>query len=263
MHMPNLGQLLFEGAVYDALKSIFLAAIMTGAAQLILRFVFNRVKARREILALWLGGLVLFGASVYAIGNRSQTPYFEGSIPQLLIGPAQGSDRDEVAVIALSILNTGTMQSIVKGWQVTAEIDGNTYNGMFVQMPENFTFRNIPRTTLAQPTSITFHSEDNIAEKALKPIEVGGMTTGILFVEFSNIDQTMFRGSVTITVSYQDVLSRSYSVTARTTGQIGQVSALAGLHTEIACPMPTELTGTLPKASPLATPIPVPMQLQH
>lgn len=125
-----------------------------------------------------------------------------------------------------------------------------------LQMPPSFTFGNIPHTTLAQPTSITFHSEDNIAAKALRPIE-GGLATGILFVEFSNVDQTVFRGSVKITVSYQDVLSRQYSATAKTTGQIGQVAALTGLHTEMACPIPTGVTGSIPK-TPLATPIPVP-----
>ncbi|HTV37195.1 MAG TPA: hypothetical protein VMF12_12260 [Xanthobacteraceae bacterium] len=245
------------GAAYDVFRYLVGPLIVSLLGTAVLRYSFHKLKEKRELLTFFGGTFLVCAVLFFFLGSRVQAPDLEGSIPQLLIGPVKGSDRDVVAVVAVSILNTGTMQSIVKSWQVKADIDGNTYPGMFVQMPENFTFDNIPRTTLAQPTSITFHSEDNMAEKALKPIEVGAMTNGILFVEFSNVDPAMFRGVVTITVSYQDALSHQYSVSAKSTGQIQQVSALAGLHSELACPMPTELTGSIPK-TPLATPMPVP-----
>jgi hypothetical protein len=261
MHMPDLGRVMLEGAIWDAVKALLGAVFMTAALQLIMTRALHVVRAKREIISLWIGGIVLFSAAIYFLGNRSQAPNFEGSIPQALIGPVPGSERDEVALITVDILNNGTMQSIVKNWRVQAEINGNVYDAMFVQMPVNFTFGNIPHTTLAQPTAITFHSEDNLAEKALKPIEIGGIATGNLFVEFSNVDQSLFRGKVTLKVSYEDALSRSYLVLVTTNGQIGQVSAIAGIHSELACPMPPgTITGSVPKPlPPLATPVPLPM----
>lgn len=262
MHMPNFGQVMLEGVIWDVIKTLLGATIMTAAVQLIMMRALHVIKARREIISLWVGGIVLFSAAIYFLGSRSQVPDLQGEISQALIGPLPGSNRDVVAVITMNISNIGTMQSIVKGWKVQADANGSTYDATFIQMPSAFTFNNIPRTTLAQPTAITFHSEDNITEKALKPIEVGGLTPGILFVEFPNVDQTIFRGNVTLRVSYQDVLSQPYAVAAKTNGQIGQVAAVAGIHSELACPVPEDLTGALPKAPPLITPVPAQPQPQ-
>lgn len=257
MHMPNFGQVMLEGVIWDILKTLFWAAVMTAAIQLILARALHVIKAKREIISLWIGGVVLFSALIYSLGMRAQQPYLDGKIVQGMSGPVPGSERDSIAVIALNITNTGSMQSIVQGWKVQAIVGNNTYDAVFIQMPPSFTFNNIPRTSLNQPTAITFHAQDNIVERALTPIAVGALLPGILFVEFSNVDQSVFRGSVIYKVTYQDVLGRSYSAQATSNGQIGPISVPAGIHSELACPAPQTVTGSLPKLTPpLSTPVP-------
>jgi hypothetical protein len=255
MHVPNFIQVLLEGTIYDLFKSLFWAALMTGAVQLIFQRAFHLINERREIIALWIGGVVLFSALIYSLGARPQQPMFEAAIQQAFTGPLPGNARDTIAVVNLNIINAGTMQSIVKSWRVRATAGGSSYEGTFVQMPPTFTFNNIPKTVLNQPTSITFHSEDNIVEKATKPIEIGSMLAGILFIEFSNVDQSVFRGPLAFDVMFQDVLSREYIVSLKGNGQIGAVANMPGTHTEMACPVPP---GGLPKmeTNPLAVPTP-------
>ncbi len=257
MHMPNFMQVLLEGTLYDLFKILLGAALMTSAVQLIFQRALHLVKERREIIALWIGGIVLFSALIYSLGTRPQQPFFEGAIQQAFSGSLPGSERDTITIIGLNIINSGTMQSIVKNWKVRATAGGSIYDAALVQMPPTFTFNNIPKTVVNQPTSITFHSTDNIIEKATKPIEIGSMLAGILFVEFQNIDQSVFRGAVSYDVVFQDVLSREYTVSLKGTGQIGAVTNMPGTQTEMACPVPP---GGLPKieTNPLATPIPSP-----
>jgi hypothetical protein len=252
-----LADSLAGGIAYDLFKYLVGPLIVSLLATAVLRTAFHKLKQWRELFVFWGGTFLLCMILFFFMGSRPQQPNFEGGIQQAFSGGLPGSDRDTIAVIALNIINTGNMQSIVKNWKIQATANGNTYEGVFVQMPPSFTFNNIPRTTVNQPNSITFHSEDNIIERALKPIEVGAMLTGILFVEFENVDQSVFRSGVTFDVSYEDVLSRSYAVSIKGNGQFGQVGSIAGLHTEMACPIPP---GGLLKiqTNPLATPVPAP-----
>jgi hypothetical protein len=247
------GGVFYDLVKYYVLGPLIMALLGTG----ILRYAFHKLNERREQIVFLTGSFLVCIVLFLLVGTRAQQPNFIGGIQQAFSGALPGSDRDTIAVIALNIINTGNMQSIVKNWKVQATADGSTYDAAFVQMPPTFTFNNIPKITVNQPDSITFHAEDNIVEKSLKPIEVGAMLTGILFVEFPNVDQSVFRGGVAFDVSYEDVLSKSYLVSIKGNGQIGQVSSIAGLHTEMACPIPP---GGLPKiqTNPLATPLPSP-----
>jgi hypothetical protein len=250
---------LIGGVAYDLFRYLVGPLIVTLLGTAILKYSFDKLKEKRQVLTFSVGSFLVCVVLFFFLGARAQQPDLHGEIPQVLVGPVPGTDRDTVAVVAINIINSGTMQSIVKSWKVTAQSGDNIYNGVFVQMPASFTFGNIPKTVMTQPTSITFHSEDNFAQKGIKPIEPGGEATGILFVEFPNVDQNIFRGALSFTVSYEDALSRPYSVSAKSNGQIGQVSAVSGHHTEMACPIPTDITSAIPKTPlpPRATPIPV------
>jgi hypothetical protein len=87
-------------------------------------------------------------------------------------------------------------------------------------MPKTFTFNEIPNVNKYQPESITYHSEDNIIEKGLTPIQVGGLLPGILFVGFQNIDPSLFKGGADFIVTYEDVLSKPYSMSIRSSASI-------------------------------------------
>ena len=205
---------LVGGVTYELLRSVAGSLAMALVGTALIRYCFDKLREKRQALTFLVGSFCLFLAFFFMVGTPRQQADFSGQIQQILTGPLPGSTRDTVAVVALNIVNSGPTQSIVKNITVQAIADGNTYDAMFIRMPQAFTFKDIPRTTLAQPTAITFHSEDNLTEKVTKPVEVGGEVTGLLFVEFSNVDQSIFHGSVTFIVSYQDAFSHQYSVSS-------------------------------------------------
>lgn len=235
----DITQIILDGLTFEGLKRFVLAAIMTGAGQVILTYVFKKLKSRREIIAFWGGSLVLFLTLIAVVGNQAQRPNLVASIQQGLSGSGQG-DREIITVLALNIINTGTMQSIIKNWRVHAEVGGLKYDAAFAQMPPTFTFKDIPRVTLNQPTSITYSNQDNLIEKSLTPIQVGALMPGILFVVFQNVDRSVFNGQIVYTVTFEDVLSRVYTASVRSTGQIAQVGLVPGLKNEMSCPIPPE-----------------------
>lgn len=236
-----------EGVVYDALKHFVGAAVMTLAAQYVLKHAFNKLKKRQEVIAFCGGSMVLLFLLFTVLGSRPEPvrPKLIGSLQQAvsgLLSPA--SERDTVFILSANIINTGTMQTIVKNWKVSASAGGNTYDAVFMQMPPSFTFNKIPQVVANQPDSITFKKADDIVEKALTPIQVGALLPGIIFVVFQNVDQSIFKSGVTLTVTFEDVLSTQYSMTIQTSGRTGVVALMPGLKTEYSCPVPP---GGMPK----------------
>ena len=145
-----------------------------------------------------------------------------------MVGPST-VDRETIVVLALNVINTGTMQTIVKKWKVEAKASGQVYQAVFGQMPPTFTFKNIPRVSQNQPETMTFYSLDQIVKNSLQPIQVGALLPGIIFVVFQNVDQSVFRGAVEYTVSFEDVLSTPYSASIQGTGRIDIVGLVPGL----------------------------------
>jgi hypothetical protein len=178
MHFPNVLQVALEGVVYDTLKHLLEAVIVTAAAQYVLKYAFNRLKKRQELLAFCGGCMIIFFLLFLAIDQRpSQRPNLVAGIQQVLVGPSP-ADRETIVVLALNVINTGTMQTIVKNWKVEAKVNGQIYQAVFGQMPSAFTFNNIPRISPNQPETMTFYSVDQIVEKSLQPIQVGALFRG-------------------------------------------------------------------------------------
>lgn len=234
--MDHISHTVFDGVLYDLIKRVLGVLVMTGAAQVILTYAFNKLKKRKEIIAFWVGSFVLLSALIYLMGSRPQQPELIGSIQQALAG-AQG-ERDTVVILALNVLNKGSMQTILKNWKVTAESNGNKYEAIFAQMPEQFTFKDLPRVSPSQPISMTFHSSDSILEKSLTPIQVGALLPGIVFVVFQNVDPSIFKSGVLYTVTFEDVFSTPYSASIQATARSDIVGSVPGLRTQMACPVP-------------------------
>jgi hypothetical protein len=216
--------------------------VMMTALGAVLRLAFKQLKEKKQIISFAVGCFVLFTTLIYFIGARTPQPQLIGGINFLYAGSTT-DDRTTPVVISLNIINTGSMQTIVKRWHVVMRANGETYEGGFAQMPQNFTFNNIPNVAKGQPTAMTFHT-DNLLEKSLTPIQSGSILTGILFVAFQNVDAAVFRTGAEYTVTYEDVLSRSYIASIKNNGTISPVVISPGLHVDATCPIPP---GGLPK----------------
>jgi hypothetical protein len=237
---------------------------MTTALGAILKGVFNRLKVRKEIYIYSASSFVLFMALVYAVGTPAAKPQLSGIIGSVVTGNA-GTDRDTIVVIAANIINTGTMQTIVKNWRVSVRANGHEYQAVFPQMPDNLTFNNIPNISPNQPTSITYHKSDNVLEKSLTPIQSGSILTGLLFAVFQNVDSSVFKAGAEYTISYEDVFSRSYTMQIATTGSMNVIGVTPGIKAEMVCQLPpgglpkigNDVTSGIPNASPVPATRPV------
>jgi hypothetical protein len=216
---------------------------MSTALGGILRVAFGRLKQRKEQIGFGLGSFVLFLMLVYSMGTSSPKPILSANIQTVFVGNGQ-TDHENIAAIAVNVINTGTMQTIVKNWRVSIEANGQIYNAAFPIMPESFTFRDIPSATPNSPTSVTLHGSDNMLEKSLTPIQVGAMLPGVLFVVFPNVDKAIFKTGVTYNVIFEDVLSHQYSAQAKSNASVGAVGLTPGLKMDATCPVPP---GGLPK----------------
>lgn len=240
------------------LNYLLVPLIMTTALGAILMGVFDRLKARKELLIYSLSSFVLFMALIYAVGTPAAKPQLSGAVQSVVAGNV-GSDRDTIVVLAANIINTGTMQTIVKNWRVSVRANGHDYQGAFPQMPDAVTFNNIPSVAPNQPTAITYHKSDSLLEKSLTPIQSGSILTGLLFVAFQNVDSAVFKTGADYTISYEDVFSRSYSMQISSNGSVAVLGVSPGIRAEMACPMPpgglpklgNDITSSIPNASPV------------
>lgn len=230
---------LVGGAAYELVRLYVMGPLIVAAlGSAVLKMAFNKLQEKKQLF-VFFGGCFASLVILFAfLAPRPNEPNLIGAIEGVFTGTLPTTDNDVVAVFEVGIANTGGMQSVVKQWGVVAEVNGVRYTGAFIPMPSNFTFNHIPAINEDQPEAVTFKRDDNLLEKGLFPIQPGAFLRGILFVAFRNVNPTVFKGIVDYTVSYQDVLSKQYSMPIKATGQIGTVPMMPGLHTEMACRVP-------------------------
>ena len=192
---------------------------------------------------------------LFLFSPRTQTPKLAAGIESVVLG-GTNDGKDAIAVINMTVMNIGSMQSIVKGWQVEARLDGHVYKGGFMtRPPKEFTFTSLnPEPGAA--TAIIFHSEDNLLEKAIVPIQPGGLATGILYVLFPRLDANLFRSGADYTIKLQDVMSNEYSTSITATAQQSAFASMPGTHSDLVCPVPTAKLPLPPLPNVSVPPVP-------
>ncbi|WP_315739689.1 MULTISPECIES: hypothetical protein [unclassified Bradyrhizobium] len=226
------------------LNYILVPLIMSTALGGMIRLAFGKLKDRKQQIAFGATSFVLFLLLIFSVGTRSPRPQLSGGIQSVMAGNAGQDERNTIAVLALNVVNTGSMQTIVKNWRVSARSNGRIYDAVFPTMPDNFVFNNIPSTVPGQPEAVTFHKVDSLLEKSLTPIQTGAMLPGILFVMFQNVDPAVFKTGVDYLVTYEDVLSHQYSMEIKSSGSFGAIGLTPGVKMEATCRVPP---GGLPK----------------
>jgi hypothetical protein len=234
----HLIQIIFEGATYDFFRWLAVSLIVAIGATTVVKVVFDKLKENKETFTFLAMSFVVVLALCYLIAAKPQQPILAGTIQSIATGGLSNDAKDTVAIVSMSIMNSGTMPSIPRNWTVQAVINGQTYTPSFVPMPKTFTF-NLPEAGPNSPKAIVYHGEDDLLQKSVLPIQPGGLMAGLLFVVFEGIPASVFQsGGADFTVTYQDVLSNKYEATQRTTAKFSNIPIVPGLHTDLACPVP-------------------------
>ena len=238
MSLDHLWQIVIEGATFELVKRVVGSIIVTFALTYVGAKVFRKLSKLREMIYFSLAMFVAIFTTLLLANPLSQGPNFAGAVQQVLTG-GYNNDHDTIAIITMSIVNSGSMQSVAKNWTVETSVNGRKYIPSFlVPAPKNFTFTGLERGGPGSPSAMTFHGEDSILEKSMSPIQPGALVAGVLFVFFQNVDPSVFKGGADFTVNYEDVFSKTYAAPFKTTAKFDAVATFPGLHTDLACPVP-------------------------
>jgi hypothetical protein len=244
MYLEHLITIVIEGITFDIIKRLVGSIIVTLMLTFIAKMIFKKLSKMRETIYFASAMFVAIFTTLLLANPLSQGPNFAGGIQQVMTGPFN-NDHDTIGVITMSLVNTGSMQSIAKNWTAEAVINGRKYTPSFLfPAPKNITFTGLERGGANAPTAMTFHSEDSILEKSTSPIQPGALMTGVLFIFFQNVEPSVFKTGADFTVNYEDVFSKKYASTMKTTAKFESVGTFPGLHTDMVCPIPP---GGLPK----------------
>jgi hypothetical protein len=138
----------------------------------------------------------------------------------------------------MNIVNKGSMPSILRNWQIAIEHGGVSYAGTLPPTANGFTI-NFPNATPENefPLSLTYDKSEEVKNKALQPIHVGSMLSGILFARFSNLDQSIFTQESIYKVTFQDVTGRQYVAIMAATAQRSPEVIAPGVRVKAICPI--------------------------
>jgi type 1 fimbria pilin len=235
--IPVIGPILrsiIDGVTWEVLKLILEAITMTAVGSFILKF-FKRIEGVKELVVISLAGFVFLFILLFSVSPRVQSPKLAGGILNAVAGPLN-NNRDTIAVITMNVLNAGSMQSIVKNWSVSVNINNTKYPAQFIiPAPKQFTFNSLSSSPGAA-TGITYKGEDNLLEKGMTSIQPGGMASGVLFVLFGSLDANVLKPGAEYVVEYEDINSTKYSARIRSTAIPADIATVPGLHSELMCP---------------------------
>jgi len=224
-----------DGTIYEVVRYLFGPVVVT-AVFAVLGAHLEWFKGLRQLFFVSIGVFVVALTCFSIFSPRPQSPQLAGTIESAISGPLN-DNKDTVSVFVVDIINSGTMQSIVKNWTVTATINSRNYQGAFVvPAPASFTFTmsdHEPNT----PAGVTYHGDENLLDKTSFPIPAGGLTKGVLFVLFRGVSPDVFKVGADYTISYEDALSKKYSAYITATAQTGPVPFTSGIHAELMCPV--------------------------
>ena len=182
----ELVHIITDGVTYDLAKHLAGSIVVTLAITFIGKMTLKKLSKWKETVYFASAVFVAVLTILLFISPIHQGPQLAGGIQSVVTG-GQNNDRDTIAVITMSIMNAGSMQTITKNWNVEALINGRKYNPSFIlPAPTNFTF-NMPDVTGSVPNAVaamTYHGQDNLLQKAMSPIQPGGIVAGVLFVIF-------------------------------------------------------------------------------
>jgi hypothetical protein len=177
--LQELWGIVADGISYDVAK-VVVGSLIVGGVGAAIGKITNRLETLKEAISVGLAIFIATAVVITLISPRAQTPQLGGNIENVLAGPLNNTGT--IAVFTVDVVNSGTMQSIIKNWSVTATVNSINYRGsILVPPPPNLTFSDLDAPTGA-PRAITFHGQDSLLDKASVPIPTGGETTGLLFI---------------------------------------------------------------------------------
>jgi hypothetical protein len=157
-----------------------------------------------------------------------------------------------VAFITVGIVNSGSVQSIAYGFNLTTVMDGRTYFGLPVTIPDKMVFNIAGR-------AVEYVGSDSIVVKSSTPIPPGGETSGVAVFRFNDLPANLLGRPGPFTLHFVDAFGNSYSsvIELRAVAEAPNMD-LPGLQQRIA-PIPS-VTPTVQQPNPSPTVLQAPQK---
>jgi hypothetical protein len=235
------------GIQYDIFRHLVAPIVMTIAATTIVRQAFGVIQQRRQALTFAVSFFVICMTLFYFIGSTSQPQRAE--LKAIINYMSIGDQQPPSAIAIVTIINAGTTQSVVLGVSLKTIIDGRTYIGVPITMPEKLSL-NIENNT------VTYYGIDSLIPKLSVPIVPGGEVNGVCAFIFTDAPSGLFNRPAKYILSYSDVFGRIYEASAETTSAAHLPTIqLPGVRQDI---NPVQSSSTAPTPVPAPTPQPAP-----
>ena len=155
--------------------------------------------------------------------NSLKKPLFTGEIHEIFTGHTPEMNAAQI-FIHMSVRNGGAPSSL-EGWRLNIKSAFVTLlNIRPTIIPDGFTLTSSTRKPIA-----TFHKDHTIYEKAVKPIQRGGLETGWIRFVISEIPAEEIRKPGTrVTVTFRDIWGTQYEASRDMTGESDQPMYIPG-----------------------------------
>jgi hypothetical protein len=216
-------------AFQNLLWNIVMAAVGAIAATAVVKKGLGYLKSQQNLFWFAGGTFALILAISFLATQRIQIyPRLQGTIEAAYV--TQSVPR--ALVIIETVVNSGTMPSSAYVWRVSLKHGTQTIDCLTTGLPEQFTLMIPARGSVPQRT-VNYYGRDSIAVKALSPISVGSVLTGILACELKDIDVDKLTEGDEVTVSFSDVLQNTHTASIQGSSQFVDVKMFPGIAQEI------------------------------
>jgi hypothetical protein len=202
---------LWANVEYDLVRPVVIAVAVATGLNVVAGLAFRWITTRIQYVILWCTVfLMVFIVIVFTKPIASPQLVIQDVTTFLTGKPIETTnipDNSSRFIVIMGIANTGIMPSVIKNYGFSLDVDGTTYNAERYTLPDSLTLPLAGR-------QVTYFSKDSLQEKTLTPLATGGYIIGItLFVVKEISFERLVHRKFTYTLSFEDVLGRTYSKT--------------------------------------------------
>lgn len=197
--------LIIDGVIYDLTRYGAGSFITALAGYAVMRWGFGKLKSRQQSVAFLGGEIVFLLVLFYFIGRAPEQPKLKAGINYMVVfaNDLLVPKVPPIAICTITIVNGGNAQSVVLGLSLQTTIDGQTYIGIPVTLPEKFPLAISGRT-------ITYYGKDSLLTKLSVPIVAGGEANGVAAFAFSNATAALLNRPAKYVLRFNDAFGHEY-----------------------------------------------------
>ncbi|WP_159728541.1 hypothetical protein [Methylosinus sp. Ce-a6] len=229
---------LVQNVAWDFGKKALFAIVTALVTDKVIKTIINTVqpKAKLQGLRLIVPMFCLFFFLSLLLGQSTlSVPSLEGNIVEIAWGGDVTSKSDgnqlqpdtllkNPVLLVATIKNRGNMPSVVDNYSLELNIDGQSFQGKLVMVPNTVT------VDVNEKQNLTLFGTDALYDKTRTPIYPGSMITGVLLFSLDEVSaSSLKRSGISFNLKYKDINGRENSILYKANHRIGIAGYIPGI----------------------------------